>query len=422
MSKVKTNLTFLIYLLFQSVEVLMPVFAWEGRTTDGKTVRGELDAANEAVVRYRLRRQHISPVKVGKKAKSLNIPFLSRTSEKDIAVFTRQLATMINAGMPIVQALDILSKQQKNKLFKNILNQIKLDVEGGSNLAEALKKHPKVFDELFVNMVIAGETGGFLDQVLNRITSYKEKALALKKKVKGAMVYPAITLAVALIVLTIILVYVIPAFQEIFSDFGAALPAPTQFVIDLSSFTRRYIIYIFLGLVGFILFIRLIYRTEKGQYSLDRLLLKSPLLGGLLRKVAIARFSRTLSTMLQSGVPILQSLEIVAKTAGNKVIEGVLLDARKRVGQGEALAVSLSDSKVFPPLVVQMTAVGEQTGELEGMLAKVADFYEEEVDAAVDALTSMLEPAMMIFLGGLIGGLVISLYLPIFKMGAVVGG
>lgn len=400
----------------------MSVFAWEGKTTDGKTVRGELDAANEAAVRYRLRRQHINPVKVGRKAKSLSIPLLSRVSEKEVAVFTRQLTAMINAGLPIVRALDILSSQQKNKSFKNILDQIKLDVEGGSNLAEALKKHPKIFDELFVSMVIAGETGGFLDEVLNRITSYKEKALALKRKVRGAMIYPAVTLVVALTVLTVILVYVIPSFQKIFSDFGTALPAPTQFVIDLSAFTKKYIIHIFLGLVGFILFIRFIYRTERGQYLFDRLLLRLPILGDLLRKITIARFSRTLSTMLQSGVPILQSLEIVAKTAGNKVIEGTLLDARKRVGQGEALATSLSDSKIFPPLVVQMTAVGEQTGEVEGMLTKVADFYEEEVDAAVDAFTSMLEPMMMIFLGGLIGGLVLSLYLPIFRLSAVVGG
>lgn len=400
----------------------MSVFAWEGKTTDGKTVRGELDAANEAAVRYRLRRQHINPVKVSRKAKSLSIPLLSRVSEKEVAVFTRQLTAMINAGLPIVRALDIISSQQKNKSFKNILDQIKLDVEGGSNLAEALKKHPKIFDELFVSMVVAGETGGFLDEVLSRITSYKEKALALKRKVRGAMIYPAVTLVVALTVLTVILVYVIPSFQKIFSDFGCGLPAPTQFVIDLSSFTKKYIIHIFFGLVGFILFIRFIYRTERGQYLFDRLLLRSPILGDLLRKVTIARFSRTLSTMLQSGVPILQSLKIVAKTAGNKVIEGTLLDAKKRVGQGEALAISLSDSKIFPPLVVQMTAVGEQTGEVEGMLTKVADFYEEEVDAAVDAFTSMLEPMMMIFLGGLIGGLVLSLYLPIFRLSAVVGG
>lgn len=400
----------------------MPVFAWEGKSADGKTVRGELDAPNEAVLRYRLRRQHISSIKVGKKAKSLKIPLLGRISQKDIAIFTRQLAAMINAGLPIVQALDILSNQQKNKSFKNILNQIKLDVEGGSSLAEALKKHPKIFDELFVNMVIAGETGGFLDKVLNRITAYKEKALALRKKVKGAMVYPIITLVVALIVLIVILVYVIPSFQKIFSDFGSALPAPTQFVINLSSFTKRYIAHIFLGLIGFVLFIRFIYHTKSGRYLFDRLLLRLPILGDLLQKVTIARFSRTLSTMLQSGVPILQSLEIVAKTAGNKIIEQTLLDARKRVGEGEALALSLSDSNIFPPLVVQMTAVGEQTGEVEAMLAKVADFYEEEVDAAVDAFTSMLEPMMMVFLGGLIGGLVLSLYLPIFKMGAVVGG
>jgi len=400
----------------------MPIFVWEGKTPDGRTIGGEVEAPSEAILRYRLRRQRINPTKIAKKARSLTIPFLSRVSEKSVAVFTRQLATMINAGVPIIQALDVLAAQQENKTFKKILQQVKLDVEGGTTLAEALKKHPKAFDELFISMVIAGETGGFLDQVLNRISAYKEKALALKKKIKGAMVYPVITLVVAILVLTVILVYVIPSFQKIFADFGSALPAPTQFVINLSTFTKKHIAHIFLGIVGLIISIRLIYHTEKGHYLLDNLLLKLPVLGDLLQKTAIARFSRTLSTMLQSGVPILQSLEIVAKTVGNKVIERALLNIQKRVRQGEAMATPLADAKIFPPLVVQMTAVGEQTGEIEGMLTKVADFYEEEVDAAVDTLTSMLEPMMMIFLGGLIGGLVISLYLPIFKLGAVVGG
>jgi len=403
----------------------MPTFVWEGKNREGKTVRGEIEAPNIGVVKFSLRRQGITPINVAPKTKTLSdyFTFLSGSvKEKEIAVFIRQFGTMLNAGVPVVRALDVLGNQQKNKYFKKIIQEIKADVEGGATLAESFKKYPKIFDELFVNMVAAGETGGVLDQTLDRVAAYKEKALALKKKVKGAMTYPLITLAVAIAVLTVILIYVIPSFEKIFVDFGAALPAPTMFVINLSNWFRQYFGYIFLSIIGMIVAIRLMSRTEKGKFFLDNFLLKLPVFGNLLQKTAIARFSRTLSTMLQSGVPILQSLDIVAKTAGNKVVEKQLQKVKLEVSRGQTLAAPMGEAKIFPPLVVQMTAVGEETGELENMLAKIADFYEEEVDAAVEALTSMLEPMMMVFLGGMIGGLVVALYLPIFKLGSIVGG
>ncbi|MDL1955438.1 MAG: type II secretion system F family protein [Candidatus Desulfofervidus auxilii] len=402
----------------------MPVFVWEGKTAEGKTIRGEFEASNVSVVRHRLRHQGITPIKVVPKTKKLEdyLPFLKgKVKEKDLVIFTRQLGTMLNSGVPVVRALDVLSIQQKNKLFKKVLQEVKTEVEGGSTLADAFKKYPHIFDELFVNMVAAGETGGALDQALERLTIYKEKALALKRKVKGAMVYPIITLMVAIAVVAVILVYVIPSFQKIFADFGTSLPAPTQFVINLSMWFRKYFLQLFMIIFGVIIGVRLWQRTESGKKIFDKLLLTIPLIGTLLQKTAIARFSRTLSTMLQSGVPILQSLDIVAKTSGNKVIEIDLQKVKLEVSRGQTLASSMGEMRIFPPLVVQMVAVGEETGELEKMLSKVADFYEEEVDAAVEALTSMLEPMMIVFLGGIIGGLVVALYLPIFKLGAVVG-
>ncbi|CAD7771499.1 MAG: Type II secretion system protein F [Candidatus Methanoperedenaceae archaeon GB50] len=403
----------------------MPVFVWEGKRPDGKVVRGELEASNIGIVKLRLKREDIVPTKIRPKTKGFSdyLVFLQgRVKEKEIVLFIRQFGTMLNAGVPVVRALDVLAAQQSNKLFKKILQDIKTDVEGGSTLADAFSKYPRHFDELFVNMIAAGETGGVIDQALDRLGNYREKALALKRKVKGAMVYPLITLAVALTVLIVILIYVIPAFESIFSAFGAALPAPTQFVINLSNWFRKYMGYIFLVMIGLGIALKLFKRTEKGNFMFDQLLLKIPLIGVLLQKTAIARFSRTLSTMLQSGVPILQSLDIVAKTSGNKVIEKKLLEVKLEVSRGQSLAAPMAQAKIFPPLVVQMTAVGEETGELENMLSKIADFYEAEVDAAVEALTSMLEPMMIVFLGGLIGGLVVALYLPIFKLGAVVGG
>ena len=403
----------------------MPVFVWEGKKPDGKIVRGEVEASNVGIVKLRLKRDNVIPTKIRPKTKGLSdyLAFLQgRIKEREIVLFIRQLGTMLNAGVPVVRALDVLAMQQSNKLFKKILQDIKIDVEGGSTLADAFSKYPRYFDELFVNMVAAGETGGVIDQALDRLGNYREKSLALKRKVKGAMVYPLITLAVAIAVLTVILIYVIPSFESIFAAFGSALPAPTQFVINVSRWFRKYMGYIFLGMIGLSIAIKLFKRTEKGNLIFDQLLLKIPLIGVLLQKTAIARFSRTLSTMLQSGVPILQSLDIVAKTSGNKVIEKKLLDVKLEVSKGQPLAVPMSQAKIFPPLVVQMTAVGEETGELENMLSKIADFYEAEVDAAVEALTSMLEPIMIVFLGGLIGGLVVALYLPIFKLGAVVGG
>ncbi len=402
----------------------MPVYVWEGKDAHGKVISGQIEASNIGMARFILRRQGIIPTKLSPKKKTLSeyLPFLQSVKERELVIFTRQLTAMIGAGVPVIRALDVLQAQQKNKYFKEVIQDIKTSVEAGSSLAEAFKKYPRFFDDLFVNMIAAGETGGVLEQTLDRVATYKEKAAALKKKLKGAMVYPAITLFVAIAVLTVILIYVIPSFQKIFVDFGGELPAPTQFVINLSKWFRGNYGYIFGSIFVLIAVIKILRKTEKGSYYLDNFLLKLPVFGNLLNKTAIARFARTLSTMLQSGVPILQSLEIVAKTSGNKVIEEWLFKVKEEVSKGATLATPMSTIKLFPPLVVQMTAVGEETGELENMLSKVADFFEEEVDAAVEALTSMLEPMMMVFLGGIIGGLVVALYLPIFKLGSVVGG
>ncbi len=402
----------------------MPVFVWEGKNAEGKVVRGEIEAPNLGMARFALRRQGVVPTKIYQKKKTLTtyFSFLQSVKNKEILIFIRQLAAMIGAGVPLTRALDVLQAQQKNKYFKEIIQQIKTDVETGSSLADALKKHPKVFDELFINMVAAGETGGVLELALNRVGEYKEKTEALRKKVKGAMVYPSIVLGLAVLITIGLLTFVVPKFAAMFADFGSALPAPTQFVINLSNWLKQDYGYLIGGIIIFFVLLKLIKKTEKGHYAIDKLMLKLPVMGDLLRKTAVARFCRTLSTMLQSGVPILESLTIVAKTTGNKVLERIMYQIRDQVSKGQPLAIPMEQAKIFPPLAVQMTAVGEETGELENMLSKVADFFEEEVDAAVEALTSMIEPFMMVFLGSLIGGLVMALYLPIFKLGSVVGG
>jgi type IV pilus assembly protein PilC len=397
----------------------MPVFQWEGKDHSNQVQKGETEAATEQAVRSMLARQQIKPTKVKKKPKDLfeNVSFLQpKILHQDIIIFCRQFSTMIDAGLPIIQCLDILQAQQDNKTFKKMLKHIKSSVESGQTLAESLKKYPDQFDELFVNMVAAGEAGGILDVILRRLSTYMEKAAKLKAQVKGAMTYPIVTLVIALIVVAVILVFVIPVFEEMFADFGHALPIPTQIVIAMSEFVQGNILYIIGGMVLFLFAFRRFLKTEKGRAFFDDKMLKLPVVGILIRKVAVAKFTRTMGTMLASGVAILEALDIVAKTAGNKTIENALYRVRTSIAEGQTIADPLSRTGVFPPMVCQMIAVGESTGAVDSMMEKIADFYEEEVDQAVDNLTSMIEPFMLVFLGITIGGLVISMYLPIFEM------
>jgi len=403
----------------------MPVFLWEGRNRNNQIQKGELEAVSAEAVRAHLNRIRISPTKVKKKPKDLfeNVAFLQpKVKEKDIIIFSRQFSTMIDAGLPIIQCMDILQSQQENPTFKKMLKEIKESVESGATLADSLKRYPKQFDNLFVNMVAAGEAGGILDIILKRLSGYMEKAAALKRKVKGAMVYPAITIAVAIIVVAIILVFVIPVFQEMFSEFGAALPAPTLIVIAISEFVKSKIHYIIGAVILFAIALRQYYKTSKGRLVVDAMMLKLPVFGLLLRKVAVAKFTRTMGTMLGSGVAILDALDIVAKTSGNKVVENAIYSVRTGIAEGRTMADPLQASGVFPAMVCQMIAVGESTGALDAMLEKIADFYDEEVDQAVENLTAMIEPIMIVFLGVVIGGLIVAMYLPIFKMAGAVGG
>jgi len=404
----------------------MDVYVWEGRSRKGTIEKGEISANNEAAVRLQLRRQQIQALKIQVKPKdilkSLKFPKSRRVKEKELVVFTRQFATMIDAGLPLVQCLEILASQQQNAAFKDILSKVKGDVEAGSTFADALRHHPRVFNDLFCNLVAAGEAGGILDTILNRLAAYIEKTMNLKKKVKGAMVYPSVVLSIALVVVAGLLLFVIPVFQKMFADMGGTLPAFTQFVIYLSEMMRRYFLFIAGGMVILaVAFVRW-YRTEKGRMIVDDLLLKIPVMGPLIKKVAIAKFTRTLGTMLSSGVPIMEGLDIVARTSGNKTIERAILRTKASIGEGKTIAEPLGASKIFPAMVVQMISVGESTGALDSMLSKIADFYDDEVDAAVAALTSLIEPALMVFLGITVGGLVIAMYLPIFQMAAVIGG
>jgi type IV pilus assembly protein PilC len=397
----------------------MPVYQWVGTNRKNETRKGQMEASNEAIVRSNLMRLKITPSKIKKKPKDLfeNVSWLQpRVKEKDIILFARQFSTMIDAGLPIIQCLEILFTQQDNKTFKRMIKEIKEKVEGGATLAEALKRFPKQFDDLFVNMIAAGEAGGILDAILRRLAAYMEKAAKLKAQVKGAMTYPIVTLIIAIGVLSIILVFVIPVFEEMFADFGGELPLPTQIVVAASDIVKSKIIYIIVGLfiLGFTL--RKFYATEKGQDMADDLVLKFPVFGTLLRKVAVAKFTRTMGTMLASGVAILEALDIVAKTAGNRTVEKAIYDVRSGIAEGRTMADPLAESGVFPAMVCQMISVGESTGALDAMLEKIADFYDEEVDQAVDNLTSLIEPFMLVFLGVTIGGLVVAMYLPIFKM------
>jgi len=405
----------------------MPTFVWEGKTAQGRAMKGELEAPNlEAVVTV-LRHRRIRPIpnRIREKGKGLEkeitIPgFGEKVKTKDLSIFTRQFATMIDAGLPIVQCLDILGEQSESKLLRNTVRTIRQDVEGGATLADALRKHPKIFDALYINMVEAGEAGGVLNTVLNRIALFIEKANKLKKKVKGAMIYPCAIIAVAVIVVSILLIFVIPVFAELYGSMGKALPAPTQITINISNWFVASWYYLLFAIGGVVAGVRFYYQSDQGRINIDGLLLRLPVIGDMLRKVAVARFSQNMAILLSSGVPILEGLAITARTAGNKVVEKAIMDSRVSISQGKTVAEPLGESKIFPPMVCHMVAVGETTGGLDGMLRKIAEFYEEEVDDAVANLTALMEPAIMVVLGVILGGLVISMYLPIFQLGSLV--
>ncbi|MBM4260656.1 MAG: type II secretion system F family protein [Deltaproteobacteria bacterium] len=406
----------------------MATFVWEGKTSQGKVMKGELDAPSVDVVFAILRERRIRPIpaRIHEKGvgmeRELKIPGFGETVKpRDVSVFTRQFATMIDAGLPIVQCLSILSEQTSNKTFGNTLKTVRKNVEGGSTLAESLKKHPKIFDDLYVNMVEAGEMGGALNTILNRIALFIEKATKLKKKVKGAMIYPSTIVGVAVIVVAILLIFVIPVFAELYGSMGKALPAPTQITINISNWFVKNWWLMFLGIVGVCVAISAYYKTPHGRMTIDRLLLRMPIIGDLLRKVAVARFSQNMAILLSSGVPILDGLAITSRTAGNKVVEKAIMEARTSISQGKTVAEPLKESGVFPAMVCQMVAVGENTGGLDTMLKKVSELYEDEVDDAVANLTALMEPMIMVILGVILGGLVISMYLPIFQLGSLVG-
>lgn len=404
----------------------MAKFRWEARGRTGSVQNGVMDAPSREMVEAQLKKFGFSGINIKEEGKGLSmeikIPGLGgkKVQTKEIVVFTRQFATMIDSGLPLVQCLEILSSQQENKTFREVLVKVKESVEGGSTFADALARHPKVFDDLFVNLVAAGEVGGILDTILNRLASYTEKAMKLKKQIKGAMVYPTTVMSIAIIVIAVIMIFVIPTFASMFADFGGELPAPTQFVISLSNFLVKYIIVILVAIVAVIFIFKKYYATEKGRRIIDRLALRAPVFGMLIRKVAVAKFTRTLGTLVSSGVPILDGLDIVAKTAGNKVVEEAIMKVRQSISEGKTIAEPLQQSGVFPPMVVQMIGVGEATGAMDAMLSKIADFYDDEVDDAVAAMTAMLEPMLMVFLGVTVGGLVIAMYLPIFKIAGAV--
>ena len=401
----------------------MAVFAWEGRTRQGQLKKGVVEAATEAAAMMQLRAQAIIPVSVKPKAagSGFSLKIKRGVKTRELVIFTRQFATMIDAGLPLVQCLDIQAEQQENKNFGESLYRVKSDVEQGATFAESLGRHPRIFDELYVNLVTAGEVGGVLDTILNRLAAYLEKADSLKRKVKSAMVYPTTVMVVAIGVLALLLIKVIPVFEKMFKDFGGELPGPTQMVINLSNWLQSYIVFIIVAVVAIaVAYVQARRRSPRFRYQTDAIYLKLPLFGPLLRKVAVARFSRTFSTMLSSGVPILDALDICAKTSGNRVIEAGLQKTKAAISEGKTIAEPLKQVGVFPGMVVQMIAVGEQTGAMDSMLAKLADFYDDEVDAAVDGLTSMLEPLMMVFLGGTIGTILIAMYLPIFKIAEAV--
>jgi len=407
----------------------MPKYAWEGKTAGGKAIKGVMEAPNIDAVVTQLRKQNINPITEAIKEKkgidlNLSISFGTGVSEKDLVVFTRQFATMIDAGLPLVQCLDILARESPNVSFRKVLNSVKESVEAGSTLADGLRKHPKVFDDLYCNMVAAGEVGGILDTVLNRLAVTIEKAAALKRQIKSAMTYPIITIVVAVAVVAVLMIFVIPQFGALFKDMGATLPKPTLIVMNLSSWIANVTHLLIMGVCigAFVAFFFAMNSNPKTQMILHKFYLMIPALGDVIRKSAVASFTRILGTLISSGVPIMDGLDIVARVAGNRVVEAELRKVKQAISEGKTLSEPLKESKVFPAMVVQMIGVGEQTGALDAMLQKIADFYEQEVDEAVETLTGLLEPAIMIFLAVVAGGIVISMYLPIFSLASVVSG
>jgi len=402
----------------------MPVFVWEGVTKKDEIKKGEIEAVDEITARGLLRRQGFKSVEVRLKPKDLleYLPFLQqKIKEKEVVVFCRIFSTMINAGLPLIQCLDLLSQQEQNKTFSKIIRTVKEDIEGGTSLTNALKKYPDIFDELFVNLIAAGEAGGILDIILNRLSTYMEKAMKLKARVKSAMTYPIAVLVISAAVVALLLIKVIPVFQKMFEGMGGELPGLTKALIQASQFMQSYWWFIAGILFAIYIVFKQFYKTEKGRWTVDSMVLKAPVFGDVLKKVAVAKFSRTLSTMMSSGVPILEGLNIVSKTSGNVIIEDALMKTRQSIAEGRSIAEPLAETGIFPPMVVQMISVGEATGALDSMLSKIADFYDDEVDAAVDAMTALLEPFMMVFLGVVVGGMIIAMYLSIFKLASVVG-
>ena len=395
----------------------MPAYVFKGKTRAGSATSGERTADSKDAVIAMLRREQILVTSVKEKGKEIALPkFGGGISSKDVAIFTRQFSVMIDAGLPLVQCLEILGTQQDNPGFQKVLFSVRQDVEGGSSLADAMKKHPKVFDDLFTNMIAAGEAGGILDTILKRLSIYIEKSVKLKSQVKSAMVYPIAVVSIAGLVVGVILWKVIPTFAALFAGLGAQLPLPTRIVIGLSNWVVRLMVPGILAGFGASYGLKRYHETHRGRRVIDGIVLKMPILGMILRKIAVARFCRTLATLISSGVPILDGLEITARTSGNAIVEDAIMETRKSVEDGQSLAGPLKQTDVFPPMVVQMIGVGEQTGALDNMLSKIADFYEDEVDTAVANLMTLMEPVLILFLGTVVGGIVISMYLPIFSL------
>lgn len=400
----------------------MPTYAWKGKTRTGEMREGTMQASSRAEAIAALRRQGVTQATVAERGKELALPKLrGSVGSKDIAVFTRQFSVMIDAGLPLVQCLEILAGQQSNKVFAAVLTDVRQDVESGSTLADAMRKHPKVFDDLYANMVAAGEAGGILDTILQRLSTYIEKAVKLKAAVRGALVYPVSVIVIACVVVWVILTFVIPVFADLFAGLGAQLPLPTQIVVNLSNFLRSWWWLVIGAIVAAVVLVRQYYQTPQGRRTLDAFMLKFPVIGTLLRKIAVARFCRTLGTLTSSGVPILDGLDITARTAGNAVVQEAIQNVRKEVEQGKTISEPLAKSGVFPSMVVQMVQVGEQTGAMDTMLSKIADFYEDEVDEATQNLLSLLEPLIILFLGVVIGGIVIAMYMPMFSLISKIG-
>ncbi len=399
-------------------------YMWKGRSPNGEILAGEYvtDTKDELVGYLRKRKIIITSVREKSKSMNIKLPGSDRVTVKDLGVFTRQFATMINAGLPLVQCLNILSQQVEKEFMRTSITRVMTDVEGGSTLGEAMQRHPKMFSQLYVNMVEAGEAGGILDLILMRLATYLEKADALQRKVKSALTYPAVVSIVAVGASVFMLMFIIPTFAKMFVDFGGELPMPTKIVMGISDFLRAYWFFLGAGIIGTIIGIKRYYKTSNGRRTIDKFMLSIPVLGTVVRKGAVARFTRTLGTLISSGVPILHGLDITARTAGNKVIEEAIMATRESISQGNTIAEPLKASKVFPPMVTQMISVGEQTGALDEMLEKIAEFYDSEVDSAVDALTSIIEPVMIVVMGVLVGGMLIAMYLPMFKIVAVVSG